>query len=182
MTKAPNRDTTRTPVVYVGEFEGMKTGEPPGVRVLNRWQVIPCQLAPVLKDTSALAVLEPLSLDFEALVSVSDPDPWEGLRRKCSWANSQRVEVEPDDPAREARQLLDALESSPHSLRATKTAHRAGLRTLVPRFEALWKERPRGAPPNVLEVGSGAQPEPSRSPALGFRLRPIQGPVLRRLP
>ena len=192
MTVALECDATGGPVVYAGRFEEVKAEEFPGVEVLNRWQVLPRQLAPILKDASSLTILDPLSfpfeaitdeqwdipilatlppsLDFEALttvfgsalferlgpfdrVAIPDPDLWNGLRRRYSWACSQRVGVEPGDPAQVAKQILGSLEDSPHSLRAAKTVYRAELRALAPRFEALWKGRPQGNRPGVLEVG-----------------------------
>lgn len=67
MTEATKPRTTGGPVIYAGGFKEIEDLDLPGIKILNRWQVLPRQLAPVLRNASALAVLDPLSFPSEAL-------------------------------------------------------------------------------------------------------------------
>jgi ubiquinone/menaquinone biosynthesis C-methylase UbiE len=60
----PNR-----PLVYAGRFADRISDEelPENVNVLDDWEVLPWQLAPAVRNATALIILDPFSFPFEAM-------------------------------------------------------------------------------------------------------------------
>lgn len=55
------------PVIYAGRFAGKVSESLPGIHVANEWDVLPHQLANVLRRAPLLVILDPLSFPFETM-------------------------------------------------------------------------------------------------------------------
>lgn len=87
-------------------------------------------------------------------VATADPELWDTLRRRYSWATGQGVQLESRTPGEAADELRPLLEIAFENLHRRKAAHRTEARTLASRLAAHRRDQ-SGGPLNVLEVGAG---------------------------
>lgn len=118
-----------------------------------------------------LLVIPPPEFDAETLITIfgsnlfehlgpfdriatADQKLWDTLRRKYSWANSQRIRLSSGIPAKAAAELRGLFDNLFGYSRREKAAHRIEAGALTPQIDAL-RQTHADAPLHVLEVGSG---------------------------
>ncbi|MGB3682862.1 MAG: class I SAM-dependent methyltransferase [Rubrobacteraceae bacterium] len=125
----------------------------------EQWELPLLVMPPPEFDAETLiTVFGPALLDLLGpfdRVATADPNLWDTLRRRYSWANGQRLRLGSRTPGEAAAELRALLESPPGPLRREKAAHRTEARALAPRIADLRQPRANEKPPDVLEVGAG---------------------------
>jgi len=96
-------------------------------------------------------------LTFFDRIIAPDSEPWEELRRRYRWAESQRVQTNSGHPGDIARAVRISLVTEPSSnLSFNKAMHRVQAAALAARFAAARGNRETSVALDVLEVDAGA--------------------------